>query len=140
MNDLKNIDYRLNNYLQKRSNPDYQQECGMLVKDKAQLLNELDQLRARNIVLENELRELIRNYDDIQHEEEQNRFKNERFRMLEDENQSLKLLNERTKNEYKIQIELLQRELDLTILEKNKLLEENIQLKGQQDKDDLYKK
>lgn len=61
-----------------------------LVQDKAGLLSEIEQLRYRNQSLEQELRELLNSYEDLQKEEEQQKYQIEKQSIVETELEDLR--------------------------------------------------
>lgn len=60
------------------------------MQDKAGLLSEIEQLRYRNQSLEQELRELLNSYEDLQKEEEQQKYQIEKQSIVETELEDLR--------------------------------------------------
>ncbi|CAD8149085.1 unnamed protein product [Paramecium octaurelia] len=146
MKNIDEVDSRIHQYMEKRKSqqPSSFDQSTILFQDKAGLLNELETLRQKNISLEQELKELLSSYDEIQREEQIKRLEQEKAEIIQIELEQLKQMHLKMKEEYQQQVDFLQKQLDLAEQDKIKLLMENQKLKSnqcnEQETQDLYNK
>ncbi|CAK64004.1 unnamed protein product (macronuclear) [Paramecium tetraurelia] len=146
MKNIDEVDSRIHQYMEKRKSqqPSSFDQSTILFQDKAGLLNELETLRQKNVSLEQELKELLSSYDEIQREEQIKRLEQEKAEIIQIELEQLKQMHLKMREEYQQQVDFLQKQLDLAEQEKIKLLMENQKLKSnqcnEQETQDLYNK
>ncbi|CAD8154440.1 unnamed protein product [Paramecium pentaurelia] len=144
MKNIDDVDSRIHQYMEKRKSQQFSSfdQSTILFQDKAGLLNELETLRQKNVSLEQELKELLSSYDEIQREEQIKRLEQEKAEIIQIELEQLKQMHIKMKDEYQQQVDFLQKQLDLAEQEKIKLLMENQKLKSnqynEQETQDLY--
>ncbi|CAD8066541.1 unnamed protein product [Paramecium sonneborni] len=134
MKNIDEIDSRIHQYMEKRKSqqPNSFDQSTILFQDKAGLLNELETLRQKNVNLEQELKELLTQYDEIQREEEIKQLEQEKAEIIQIELEQLRSMHFKMKDEYQQQVDFLQKQLDFAEQEKIKLITENQRLKSNQ--------
>ncbi|CAD8072164.1 unnamed protein product [Paramecium sonneborni] len=137
MKNIDEIDSRIHQYMEKRKSKQSStfDQSTILFQDKAGLLNELETLRLKNENLEQELKQLLTQYDEIQREEEIKRLEQEKAEIIQVELEQLKSMHFKMQVEYQQQVDFLQKQLDLAEQEKIKLITENQRLKSNQCKE-----